>query len=142
MLILLGSHRQHRINKLNEFLAEQGALIGALVVTCVITAGTPGPNNFIVLMARLSNSTKAAFKAYLGVRLGFPFMVLAVSLIVLHYGDSIIEQLTIVKYLGIAFLLYLSAKLFMAPPSELSRQAGMAPGFIFVVLFQSTNPKA
>ncbi|MEC8105164.1 MAG: hypothetical protein VX665_09450 [Pseudomonadota bacterium] len=127
---------------MNGFLAEHGALIGALVVTCVITAGTPGPNNFIVLTARLSDSTKAALKAYLGVCLGFPFMVFTVSLIVAHYGDSIIEQLTIVKYLGIAFVLYLSAKLFLAPPSEVSRQAGMAPGFIFVVLFQWTNPKA
>ena len=120
---------------MNGFLAEHGALIGVLVVTCVITAGTPGPNNFIVLTARLSDSTKATLKAYLGVCLGFSFMVFAVSLIVAHYGDSIIEQLTIVKYLGIAFLLYLSAKLFLAPPSEVSRQAGMAPGFIFVALF-------
>ena len=127
---------------MTDLLIAHGALVGALVVTCIVTSGTPGPNNFIVLTARLSDSTKAAFKAYLGLCLGFPVMVFAVSLIVAHYGDSVIEQLAIIKYLGIAFLLFLSLKLFLAPPSKVSRQVGMAPGLIFVFLFQWTNPKA
>jgi len=125
-----------------DFSTMHGALISALLVTCVITAGTPGPNNFIVLTARLSDTMAAALRVYLGVCLGFPAMVFIVSLAVAHYGEAIIEQLTIIKYLGIGFLLYLSIKLFLAAPSDLSGRTGAAPGFIFAFLFQWTNPKA
>jgi threonine/homoserine/homoserine lactone efflux protein len=103
-----------------------GALIGALLVTSVITAGTPGPNNFIVLTARLSDTTAAALRVYLGVCLGFPAMVFVVSLAVAHYGEAIIDQLTIIKYLGVGFLLYLAVKLFLAAPSDLSGRTGTA----------------
>ena len=127
---------------MTEFLAMHGALIGGLLVTCIISAVTPGPNNFIVLTARLSDTMAAALRVYFGVCLDFPFMVFVVSLIVAHYGEAVIEQLTIVKYLGIAFLLYLSIKLFLAAPSDLSGQAGTAPGFIFAFMFQWMNPKA
>ena len=127
---------------MTDILAAHGALIGALFVTCIITAGTPGPNNFIVLTARLSDTTAAALRVYLGVCLGFPVMVFVVSLTVAHYGEVIIEQLTIIKYLGIGFLLYLAIKLFLAAPSDLSERTGTAPGFIFAFLFQWTNPKA
>jgi len=102
-----------------------GALIGALLVTCVITAGTPGPNNFIVLTARLSDTTAAALRVYLGVCLGFPAMVFVVSLAVAHYGEAIIDQLTIIKYLGIGFLLYLAIKLFLA--AQATCPGGPAP---------------
>jgi len=125
-----------------DFSTMHGALISALLVTCVITAGTPGPNNFIVLTARLSDTMAAALRVYLGVCLGFPAMVFIVSLAVAHYGEAIIEQLTIIKYLGIGFLLYLAIKLFLAAPSDLSGRTGAAPGFLFAFLFQWTNPKA
>ena len=125
-----------------ELLTAHGALITALLVTCVITAGTPGPNNFIVLTARLSDTMAAALRVYLGVCLGFPAMVFIVSLAVAHYGEAIIEQLTVIKYLGIGFLLYLAIKLFLAAPSDLSGRTGTAPGFLFAFLFQWTNPKA
>ena len=127
---------------MTEFLAVHGALIGGLLVTCIISAVTPGPNNFIVLTARLSDTMAAALRVYLGVCFGFPVMVFVVSLAVAHFGEAIIEKLTIIKYAGIGFLLYLSLKLFLAPPSDLSGQAGTAPGFIFIFLFQWTNPKA
>ena len=127
---------------MTDILAAHGALIGALLVTCIISAGTPGPNNFIVLTARLSDTTAAALRVYLGVCLGFPVMVFVVSLTVAHFGEAIIEQLTIIKYLGIGFLLYLAIKLFLAAPSDLSERTGTAPGFIFAFLFQWTNPKA
>ena len=127
---------------MNEFFAAHGALIGALVVTCIVTLGTPGPNNLIVLSATLSDTRRAALKAYLGVCLGFPPMVLIVSLAAVYFGESISLQLNFIKYLGIAFLLYLSAKLFLAPPTSEVGPSGTAPGFLFMVLFQWTNPKA
>ena len=127
---------------MNEFLAAHGALVGALVVTCIVTSGTPGPNNLIVLSATLSDTRRAALKAYLGVCLGFPPMVLIVSLAAVYFGESISLQLNFIKYLGIAFLLYLSAKLFLAPPTSEVGPSGTAPGFLFMVLFQWTNPKA
>ena len=127
---------------LNEFFATHGALIGALVVTCMVTSGTLGPNNLIVLSATLSDTRRAALKAYLGVCLGFPPMVLIVSLAAVHFGESISLQLRLIKYLGIAFLLYLVLKLFLAPPTGQVGRSGTAPGFLFMVLFQWTNPKA
>ena len=71
---------------MNEFLAAHGALIGALVVTCIVTSGTPGPNNLIVLSATLSDTRRAALKVYLGICLGFPPMVLIMSMVALHFG--------------------------------------------------------
>ena len=57
---------------MTEFLAVHGALIGGLLVTCIISAVTPGPNNFIVLTARLSDTMAAALRVYFAYVSAFP----------------------------------------------------------------------
>jgi len=117
-------------------------LLSVLVVTCVVTVITPGPNNFMVLSARLIDTRHAASRTYLGVCLGFPCMVLTVSTIVYYFGEAFIEQITFYKYAGMSFLLYLAGKLFFAKPTKLQTKSGLAPSFLFMVLFQWANPKA
>ena len=51
-----------------------GALVGGLIVTCIVSSGTPGPNNLIVLSATLSDTRRAALKAYLVSRRTLPLM--------------------------------------------------------------------
>ena len=124
-----------------DALLSNPVLVWTLFVTCVVVQATPGPNNLIVLSATISDTKIAALKTYLGVVLGFPPMVLVMSLAVAYYGDTITTQLNVVKYLGIAFLLYLAVKLFLAAPTDRVARSGTAPGFLFMVLFQWTNPK-
>ena len=125
-----------------ETMMSNPVLVWTLFVTCVVAQATPGPNNFIVLSATLSDTRMAALKTFLAVVLGFPPMVLIMSLAVVYFGDSITTHLNVVKYLGIAFLLYFAVRLFLAPPTDRVERSGTAPGFLFMVLFQWTNPKA
>lgn len=123
-------------------LAASSNLLGFLIVTCVVSQITPGPNNLIVLTAGISDSRRAAVTAWLVVCVGFPVMVFAISCLVFLFGDAIVTQLNFVKYFGIGFLVYLAIKLFLAKPSQTGDCRGTTPGFFAMVAFQWANPKA
>lgn len=112
----------------------------ALVIMCIITAVTPGPNNFIVLSASASEGKLGALPPYLGVCLGFPLMVFTVSYLSVVLGGDFLKNLYFVKYLGVAFLLYLSFKLISSKSTHKIQCFQLS--FIQAFLFQWANPKA
>lgn len=125
-----------------DHFAANSDLLGFLIVTCIVSQITPGPNNLIVLTAGISDSRRAAVTAWIAVCVGFPIMVFAVSCLVFLFGDSIVTQLNFVKYLGIGFLVYLAIRLFLAAPLQTGDRRGKTPGFFAMVAFQWANPKA
>lgn len=107
---------------------------------CVITAVTPGPNNFIVLSASANQGKLKAVGPYLGVCLGFPLMVFVVSYLSIVLGGEFLKHLSFIKYFGIAFLLYLSFKLITSNSTNDSQY--MQLSFWQTFFFQWANPKA
>jgi len=116
-------------------------LLSIFLFTLVMTI-TPGPNNIMILSSGLNFGIKKSLPHLLGIAFGFPIMLIAVGLGL----DVLIAQSpifhTIVKVLGVGYLLYLAFKLFTT--TKRSSIEGSSKPFTFfqVVLFQWANPKA
>ncbi len=115
----------------------------SLLIFCFIAAVTPGPNNFIVLSASILGGAKAALKPFFGITLGFPCMVIVLSYLYSMAEAELLQLAEIIKYIGIAYLLWLSFKIATAPIKsvELEDHRNL-PSFWGMFLFQWLNPKA
>ena len=125
----------------------------ALVSTAIATAATPGPNNLLMLSTAASFGRMRALPVYLGICLGFPFMVLVVSATVHVFGQQMLQGMEYLRWAGAAFLLYIAWKLFIATPgghvaeaanddTEEGAGRNRPVSFWQVVLLQWLNPKA
>ncbi len=125
----------------------------ALTSTAIATAATPGPNNLLMLSSSATFGRRRALPVYLGICLGFPFMVLVVSATVHWFGQQMLQGMEYLRWAGAAFLLFIAWKLFTAEPGghtadgpggETGSSAGRNRPVSFwqVVLLQWLNPKA
>ncbi|UPK02572.1 LysE family translocator [Bradyrhizobium sp. 170] len=114
----------------------------ALIVFAAVMAFTPGPNNVMVLSSGLTYGLRRTLPHIAGIAIGVSFMVAAMGLglgtIFLAY--PVLQ--TILKYAGIAYLIYLA--------SGIAMSASVAPGqdnqrgpmtFWTAALFQWVNVK-
>lgn len=103
---------------------------------------TPGPNNIMLMSSGVNFGVKRSLPHLSGICIGFPAMVLAIGL-----GLSTVFQAypiihIIIKYAGIAYLLYL-AWLIANSSSKLEGKNTPNPlSFIQAAAFQWVNPKA
>ena len=129
-------------------------VLAALVGTAIATAATPGPNNLLMLSTSASFGRMRALPVYLGICLGFPFMVLVVSATVHWFGQQMLQGMDYLRWAGAAFLLFIAWKLFTAAPGghagdkaeagsvEKNVARNRPVSFWQVVLLQWLNPKA
>ena len=103
---------------------------------------TPGPNNLMMLASGVNYGVKASVPHLIGICLGFPLMVLLVGL---GFG-AVFSQFpalhSIIKWLGIAYLLYLSWKIASSAPRALEGGNGKPFSFWQAAAFQWVNVKA
>lgn len=114
-----------------------------LIIFCFSTLITPGPNNLMIMLSGVRFGVKRSLPHYLGIVFGFAGMVVLVGLGLgeLFTRFPILHQ--IIKYLGIAYMLYLAIKIIRADPHLATVKARSQPiSFINAVLFQWVNPKA
>src|SRR6476646_5332254 len=91
-------------------------LFVALVVFAAVMAFTPGPNNVMVLSSGLTYGFRRTLPHIAGIAIGVSFMVAAVGL---GLGTIFIAYpvlQTILKYAGIAYLIYLAFGIAMSEP--------------------------
>jgi len=114
----------------------------SLMLFVVAGAGTPGPNNTIVMASGAAYGFKRTLPAILGVNVGFPSMVMLVGI---GLGQAL-EQwpiiLDILRPIGILYLLWLAWKIATGPTDLKLKQEAKPPGFVQMALFQFVNPKA
>ncbi|MGJ9426694.1 LysE family translocator [Nesterenkonia halotolerans] len=114
----------------------------SLMLFVVAGAGTPGPNNTIVMASGAAYGFKRTLPAILGVNVGFPSMVLLVGI---GLGQAL-EQwpviLDVLRPIGILYLLWLAFKIATGPTDLQLKQEAKPPGFVQMALFQFVNPKA
>jgi len=116
----------------------------ALILLCSIAIITPGPNNFIVLSGSIHKWIKRTLPAYFGICIWFPLMTLIVAYITSLIWNEIFEKISFIKYFGIAFLLYLSYKIFFSEKTDKKSLSDTSNDITFLqmFLFQWMNPKA
>ena len=114
----------------------------AFVVFAVVMFFTPGPNNVMLLSSGLTFGFRRTLPHVAGVTFGFAFMIGAVGL---GLGTVFIAYpvlQTILKYAGVAYLIYLAAVIAMSKPVEPDQQKGRGPmTFWGAAMFQWVNAK-
>ena len=148
--IMLLAKRQTRRNRIHrnthcprspECPMSQPLLI-AFVVFAVVMFFTPGPNNIMLLSSGLTYGFRRTVPHIAGITIGFAFMVGAVGL---GLGTIFIAYpvlQTILKYAGVAYLVYLAAAIAMAEPVMPDQDARRGPmTFWGAAMFQWINAK-
>src|ERR1700730_9371629 len=118
------------------------SLLIAFVMFATVMFFTPGPNNIMLLSSGLTYGFRPTLPHIAGITLGFAFMVGAVGL---GLGTIFIAYpvlQTILKYGGVAYLIYLAAAIAMSDPvtpDQDNRRGRMT--FWGAALFQWINAK-
>ncbi|MGI2172577.1 LysE family translocator [Shewanella ulleungensis] len=116
-------------------------LVFAIALFAFSAGITPGPNNIMLMTSGVNFGIKRSIPHLLGISLGFPTMILAVGL-----GLSAIFQAypiihTVIKVVGITYLLYLSWLIANSSSKMEGKQVSKPFSFIQAAAFQWVNPK-
>lgn len=118
------------------------SLLIAFVLFATVMFFTPGPNNIMLLSSGLTYGFRRTLPHILGITVGFAFMVGAVGLGLgtIFIAYPILQ--TILKYAGVAYLIYLAAHIAMSEPVEPDQDNGRGPmTFWGAAMFQWVNAK-
>jgi threonine/homoserine/homoserine lactone efflux protein len=118
------------------------SLLFAFIVFATVMFFTPGPNNVMLLSSGLTHGFRPTLPHIAGVTIGFAFMIGAVGL---GLGTIFIAYpvlQTILKYAGVAYLIYLAAVIAMSGPMKADGNDQRGPmTFWGAAMFQWINVK-
>ena len=118
------------------------SLLIAFVIFATVMFFTPGPNNIMLLSSGLTYGFRRTLPHAAGITIGFAFMVGAVGL---GLGTIFITYpvlQTILKYAGIAYLIYLAVQIVMSGPATPDQDNARGPmTFWGAAMFQWINVK-
>jgi threonine/homoserine/homoserine lactone efflux protein len=117
------------------------SLLLAFIVFATVMFFTPGPNNVMLLSSGLTYGFRRTLPHIAGITIGFAFMVgaVGVGLGTVFIAYPVLQ--TILKYLGVAYLIYLAAVIAMSEPVA-DREHGRGPmTFWGAAMFQWINAK-
>lgn len=125
------------------------AWLASALAFAVAMAGTPGPNNAMLASSGSLWGFRRTVPHMLGVSIGFPLMLVAVAAgaggLLLRHPSA----LSVLRWLGAAYLVYLAWKIAAARPEPPAGDAADAPAptsrpmsFLQAAMFQWVNPKA
>lgn len=103
---------------------------------------SPGPVNVVALSAGARHGLAASMRHVTGATVGFTVLLLLIGLglhaLLAHFPDLI----TVVKWAGVGFLLYLACKLAVDDGRLGEDKAARGPSFAYGAAMQWLNPKA
>ncbi|QWG14541.1 LysE family translocator [Bradyrhizobium sediminis] len=118
------------------------SLLIAFVMFAVVMFFTPGPNNIMLLSSGLTYGFRRTLPHVAGITIGFAFMIGAVGL---GLGTIFITYpvlQTVLKYAGVAYLVYLAAAIAMSGPVAPDQDDRRGPmTFWGAAMFQWINAK-
>src|ERR1044072_7215498 len=118
------------------------SLLIAFVMFARVMFFTPGPNNIMLLSSGLTYGFRPTIPHIMGITVGFAFMVGAVGL---GLGTIFIAYpvlQTILKYAGVAYLVYLAAHIAMSEPPSAEQDNRRGPmTFWGAAMVQGVNAK-
>ena len=118
------------------------SLLVAFIMFATVMFFTPGPNNIMLLSSGLTYGFRRSIPHIAGITVGFAFMVGAVGL---GLGTVFIAYpilQTILKYAGVAYLIYLAAHIAMSEPPKAGEESSRGPmTFWGAAMFQWVNAK-
>lgn len=119
------------------------ALLATLGVFALVSSLTPGPNNLMLMASGANFGFRRTLPHMLGVSVGFTLMVFLVGIGVMKVFDIFPQSYDILKWVSVAYLLYLSLKIATASHTNKAGDVESKPfTFYQAVAFQWVNPKA
>ena len=117
-------------------------LLVSIFMFSFATSLTPGPNNIMLLSSGLTFGYKRTIPHILGVVIGFPLMTICVGLGLGKFFQLYPYSFTILKFIGIVYILWLAWKIANSSPKFKENDESSEPlRFIPIVLFQWVNIK-
>jgi threonine/homoserine/homoserine lactone efflux protein len=121
-------------------------LILTLAAFAFLSAGTPGPNNLMLMMSGMNYGFRRSLGHITGVAYGFPLMIVAVGLGLTQLFALVPALELALKYVCAAYLVYLAYKIATARP-KITENGNMTVSgrpltFAQAAAFQWVNPKA
>jgi threonine/homoserine/homoserine lactone efflux protein len=126
--------------------SHEGLMSNSLLIAFVLFASvmffTPGPNNIMLLSSGLTYGFRPTIPHIAGITFGFAFMVGAVGLGLGTIFITFPVLQTILKYAGVAYLIYLAAAIAMSGPVSAGQDNRRGPmTFLGAAMFQWINVK-
>jgi threonine/homoserine/homoserine lactone efflux protein len=122
--------------------AMSHSLLFAFVIFATVMFFTPGPNNIMLLSSGLTYGFRPTVPHILGITFGFAFMIgaVGVGLGTVFIAYPVLQ--TILKYAGVAYLVYLAAAIAMSGPVSPDQDVTRRPmTFWGAAMFQWVNVK-
>jgi threonine/homoserine/homoserine lactone efflux protein len=118
------------------------SLLIAFIMFATVMFFTPGPNNIMLLSSGLTYGFRRTLPHVVGITIGFAFMVGAVGLGLGTIFMTYPVLQTILKYAGVAYLIYLAVHIAMSGPTTPDQDDGRGPmTFWGAAMFQWINVK-
>ncbi|AYV46652.1 lysine transporter LysE [Caulobacter flavus] len=117
-------------------------LILAFVLFAFATAGTPGPNNMMLLASGANFGFRRTILHILGISVGLGVMVLAMGFGLGGVFKAWLVLHEILRWVGAAYMLWLAWKIGMGKGVSDRETGGKPMGFWAAAAFQWVNPKA
>ena len=118
------------------------SLLIAFVIFATVMFFTPGPNNIMLLSSGLTYGFRPTVPHILGITFGFAFMIgaVGVGLGTIFIAYPVLQ--TVLKYAGVAYLVYLAAVIAMSGPVSTDQDNRRGPmTFWGAAMFQWVNVK-
>ncbi|SIS87405.1 LysE family translocator [Paracoccus saliphilus] len=119
-------------------------LLLALAGFAFVTSATPGPNNMMLMASGANFGIRRTVPHMLGVAWGFALMIVLVGLGIDRLIASNPALETALKWISLAYMLWLAWKIANAAPPQQAPSSPQARPFTFLqaAAFQWVNPKA
>ncbi len=118
-------------------------LLIAFMIYAFVSAGTPGPNNVMLLASGVHFGVRKTVPHIMGVAFGFGFMVFLAGMGLLSILSDLPLVYEILHVVSIVYLLYLAWKIATAEPLHNGKATQKKPmTFLQAAAFQWVNPKA
>lgn len=116
-----------------------------IILFAIVTSGTPGPNNLMMLSSGSNFGMRRSLPHLLGISIGFPVMLLILSIGSMPILMLNPQVLSAIKIIGMCYLLYLAWRIANSSVDDhvLESKKIAKPLTCFQsALFQWANPKA
>lgn len=117
-------------------------ILTGLALFAFVSSITPGPNNLMLMASGANYGFRKTMPHMFGVAIGFNFMIALVGAGLVQLFDMYTFSYVILKWVSIAYLLYLAWKVATAPLPTHDGATGRPFTFLQAALFQWVNPKA
>ena len=109
-----------------------GYVLGNFLIYCIVNAFTPGPGNILALNTVTNYGWRKGRPLFLGIFAGYYVVQILCALIVYGVSTFLPNVMSVLKYIGAAYILWLAIHIAISKPTQgsMERSASFLKGFM------------